>query len=181
MKVLASESRDKKIQNILEIPYEDVLKGIEADQNWHEVVAAYDPKVLVRAYFDIDCAQKEDPLKPALGALNAVFGCSDADWAVSCGSREGKFSYHILSTKYCLPLQDLRRLTFKLNAEHAWFDVSAICISMTATHENLFLRFPNQSKDSINKPAPPMKILQGDLKDFFVTQVLGLQKFQGQI
>jgi hypothetical protein len=174
MKVLASESHDKQVQNILEIPYEDVLKGIENDQNWHEVIAAHDPKVSVRAYFDVDCAQKEDPLKIALEVLNSEFKCDDADWAVSSGSRPDKFSYHILSKKHCLPLQDLRRLTFKLNAEHAWFDVSAICISMTASHENLFLRFPNQSKDSINKPAPPMKILRGNLKDFFVTQVSGL-------
>jgi uncharacterized lipoprotein YajG len=48
------KAQNKKIQNILDIPYEDVLKGIEIDNNWHEVIDAYHSSSKVRLFFDID-------------------------------------------------------------------------------------------------------------------------------
>jgi hypothetical protein len=178
MKVLVSESKDKQIQNIINIPYEEVLRGMETDNNWHEVIFGYDLNIKLRVFFDIDYYEKEDPLDLALKEINEIFKCNNDDWAISCGNREDKFSYHILSKKYYMTLKNLRKLNNNLNYKNKFFDNSTFCISMMANNENLFFRFPNQSKNSINKSGQPMNVIQGELKDFFVTKTEELKIFE---
>lgn len=177
MKVLVSESIDKQIQDIKDISYETVFQQIKQDMNYHEVIDGGNPKQLVRVYFDIDGYESVNPLQEMLEILNTTFCCSNEDWAISNGSREGKWSYHILSKKYKIEIQKLRNLTFNLNKRYKSIDSSGLFISMNSNNDYIFLRFPNQSKHSINKPAPPMKLIQGSLEDFFVTDTSNLQLF----
>lgn len=179
MKILLSESIDKKIRVIKEIPYETVMENLIHDNNWHEVIDAYDPNNKVRVYFDIDGYKlEEDPLQKTLEELNTTFNCSNEDWAISCGSRDDKFSYHVVSKKYCIRLSVLRNITTHLHSKYKWIDCTLLFINMFAIDEYLFFRLPNQSKDSINKPAPPMKIIQGELKDFIITELEFIKEFQ---
>lgn len=178
MKVLVSESKNKQTQIIKDIQYETIYNQIkENDMNYHEVIDAGNPNQLVRIYFDIDDYQNTNPLQNVMELINTFFNCENEDWAISDGSREGKWSYHILSKKYKISIQKLRDLTSKFKEKHISFDYSSLCISMESINDYIFLRFPNQSKHSINKPAPPMKIIQGELKDFFINQTSNLQMF----
>jgi len=179
MKILLSESVDKKKRIIEDIPYNIVLENLNKDNNWIEVIDAYNQHNKLRLFFDIDGYDlKEDPLKKALEELNSIFNCSNEDWAISCGNRENKYSYHILSKKYCIELSKLRNITSNLNSKYKWFDHTLLFISMFAIDEYLFFRLPNQSKNSINKPAPPMKIIQENLKDFILNEIKDLILFK---
>jgi len=179
MKILLSESVDKKIRVFKEIPYETVVENLIHDNNWIEVIDAYDPNNKVRIYFDIDGYRlEEDPLQKTLEELNTTFNCSNEDWAISCGNRKDKFSYHIVSKKYCIQLSDLRNITTRLHSKFKWIDHTLLFIDMFAIDEYLFFRLPNQSKNSINKSAPPMKVIQGELKDFIITGLEVIKELQ---
>jgi hypothetical protein len=172
MKILLSEAKNKLTREIVELSREEVLKGMVVDNFWHEVIEMYYPDIKIRVVFDVDAGSKaEHVLEKSLEAINRQFGTVDADWAICCGSREKKVSYHILSKRYRITLDDLRKITTKLKSQHSWFDDTLLYISLESNHELGFLRLPNQSKDSINKPAPPMTILQGDLPDFLVSDI----------
>ena len=172
MKILLSEAKNKLTREIIELSREEVLEGMVKDQGWVEVFEMYYPSSTVRLFFDVDAATaQENILDLSLKAINAQFGTVDADWAICCGSREKKISYHILSKRYKITLDALRKVAAKLKRQHAWFDDTLLYISLESNHELGFLRLPNQSKDSINKPAPPMTILQGDLADFLVSDI----------
>jgi hypothetical protein len=176
MKILLSEAKNKLTREIIELSREEVLKGMVRDQGWVEVIEMYYPYTKVRLFFDVDASSKaEHVLEKSLETLNRQFGTVDADWAVCCGTRPTKISYHILSRLYRITLEDLRTVTTKLKGKHSWFDDTLLYISLESNHELGFLRLPNQSKDSINKPAPPMTILQGDLSDFLVSDIHGLE------
>jgi hypothetical protein len=151
MKILLSESVDKKKRIIEDIPYNIVLENLNKDNNWIEVIDAYNQHNKLRLFFDIDGYDlKEDPLKKGLEELNSIFNSSNEDWAISCGNRENKYSYHILSKKYCIELSKLRIITSNLNSKYKWFDHTLLFISMFAIDEYLFFRLPNQSKNSMN-------------------------------
>jgi len=172
MKILLSEAKNKLTRDIIELSREEVLEGMVRDQGWVEVFEMYYPSSTVRLFFDVDAGSKADHvLEKSLEAINRQFGTVDEDWAISCGTRETKVSYHILSCLYRITLDDLRKVTAKLKDQHSWFDDTLLYISLESNHELGFLRLPNQSKDSINKPAPPMRILQGGLADFLVTDI----------
>jgi len=180
MKILLSEVKNKFTREIVELSREEVLKGMVTDNFWHEVIELYLSDTKIRLFFDVDAGPKaEHVLEKSLETLNRQFGTVDADWAISCGTRETKVSYHILSKRYRITLDDLRKVTAKLKGKHSWFDDTLLYISLESNHELSFLRLPNQSKDSINKPAPPMKILQGDLADFLVTDISQLEDTPG--
>ena len=57
-------------------------------------------------------------------------------------------------------------------------DTTVYFFDMNDRGDNGFFRLPNQTKDSINKPSPPLKIESGDLSDFLVTDVGGLIEFR---
>ena len=177
MRILTFESTDKKQQRIEEISYEAALRGLIEDRGWIEVIDAYNQENLVRAYFDID-GGGADVLRSVLSELNHIFGCTDADWAICDGSRDGKVSYHILSRLYSITLRSLRSITFALHGKFRAVDYTLLCISAAATNELLFFRLPNQSKGTLNKSGTPMKVLQGELADFIVTHVAGLAEFK---
>jgi len=181
MKILLSEAKNKLTREIIELSREEVLEGMVKDQGWVEVFEMYYPSSTVRLFFDVDFAgtTTENILDLSLKAINATFGTTDADWAICCGSREKKVSYHILSKPYKITLEALRKVAAKLKSQHSWFDDTLLYITLESNHELGFLRLPNQSKDSINKPAPPMTILQGDLADFLVTDIEHLEDFPG--
>jgi len=184
MRVLTYESPDKTQHTIENISYETALKGLEVDNGWIEVIDAYDQNNAVRAYFDID--SDTEVLTPILAALNTIFGTSTQDWAISTGSRNltptvRKISYHILSKRFCITLKNLRSIAYALNDKFPALDYTGLCISMTATHELLFFRLPNQRKDAVNKRAPPMTVIQGNLSDFIVTHIDGLTEFTPQL
>ena len=65
-----------------------------------------------------------------------------------------------------------------LNREFDAIDTSVYWFDMNDHHDNGSFRLPNQSKNSINKPGPPLKVETGDLRDFLVTDVEGLIEFE---
>ena len=143
MKILVSESVDKRTQNIQTISYESVLLGMKYDNKWVEVIDAFIPSKLVRMYFDIDGYDIDDPLEIALQELNTIFNCSNEDWAISCGNRGNKISYHILSKKYCISIENLRKITKKINKKYSFFDYLLLCISMLSDKEYLYCEDPS--------------------------------------
>jgi hypothetical protein len=170
MRLLFGENKEKTIQYIKEVSYSEAFELIKADNGVHEVIDLGDPGTYIRIYIDIDSLAKEDPLEMAFELLNKTFKCSNTDWAVCTGNREGKWSYHFLSKKYKIEINLLRIMLIQLSETYSWIDHSSICIAMNSKNELVYLRLPNQSKHSINKPARPLEILQGELKDFFVTR-----------
>ena len=177
MRVLTFESEDKQTYTIEDISTEDALVKLNEDHGWIEVIDAYSKHNRVRAYFDIDVYNTSDPLQQVLAEINKIFNCGDADWAICEGSREGKISYHLLSTRFSITLKQLRDITIALHKKIPAVDYTLLCISATANHELLFFRLPNQSKSVLNKKGSPMRIVQGDLADFIVTNIRGLVEY----
>jgi hypothetical protein len=179
MRVLVSESKDKVARKVINIPKQHLIQLLQIDNGYHEVIPMEDPSLPLRVYFDIEDYNKDDMLQEVLTTLNNVFKTNNDDWAISCGSRkienDYKISYHIMSKKYKMSLNDLRSLSNKL--DKPYIDNSAYWFSMNYCYDEGSLRLPNQSKSSINKEGVPMKILQGEIQDFFVTQTEGLELF----
>ena len=175
MRILISETKDKEIRKILDIPKQHLIKLLESDYGYHEVIPMEDPKILLRIYFDIEDYDTKDMLNEILTILNNIFQTTNDDWAASCGSRESKISYHIMSTKYAMSLINLRRLAKKIDKHY--IDTTAYWWSMNYGYDEGSLRLPNQSKNSINKEGTPMKILQGKIQDFFITDINNLEKY----
>jgi len=175
MRILISETKDKEIRKILDIPKNHLIKLLESDYGYHEVIPMEDPKILLRIYFDIEDYDTKDMLNEILTILNNIFQTTNDDWAASCGSRESKISYHIMSKKYKMSLSSLRILARKINKPY--IDSSAYWFSMEYSYDEGSLRLPNQSKSSINKEGTPMKILQGDISDFFITETDKLELY----
>jgi len=176
MRVLVKESLDKQTREILEISKFDLLEKLNYDHGYHEVINGFDHNKQIRVYFDIDDIQ--DNLQDLLKRLCEYFSCEKSDWAISCGSREKKVSYHILSRKFSTSIKNLRRIHSILGKEFLGVDTTCLYFSMTDEDESMYLRFPNQSKNGVNKPAPPMKILQGEMEDFLITEFTNLTTFE---
>lgn len=189
MRVLTFESPDKKQQIIEEISYDDLLLKLKEDHGWHEVINGFNQNTQVRVYFDLDSHiltsnsrihlvpdTKDSTLRQVLEEISMIFKCSSDDWAISDGCREDRISYHIMSKLYRISIKELRRITYNLHAKFPSIDYSVVCISMNSINDLLFFRLPNQHKGAVNKPAPPMKIIQGELKDFIVTWTEGLKE-----
>jgi hypothetical protein len=179
MRILVHESTDKTQRKILEIPKEHLLHLLKIDNGYFEVIPMEDPSAYLRVYFDIETYENIDVLGEALDVLNSIFKTTNENWAISNGSRnvekDYKISYHILSKKYKMSLNDLRLLVKSLNKSYIdytayWFIIDYKC------DEGAF-RLPNQSKMGINKIGTPMTIVQGEIADFFVTDVCNLEVF----
>jgi hypothetical protein len=73
-------------------------------------------------------------------------------------------------------MRDLRLFVNKLATTPRMFDHTIYYLSsLTVSNEFGYFRLPNQSKNSINKPAPPMRVIQGDIADFIVSEFDGLE------
>jgi len=182
MKILVSESSDKENRNVIDIPKNHLTHLLKIDNGYHEVINMIDPNVMLRVYFDIEEYHKGDfidILSEVLELLNGIFNTTNDDWAICDGSRftekDFKTSYHILSKKYKMSLNDLRKLTTTL--DKSYIDTSAYWFSIHYGKDEGSLRLPNQSKNGINKDGAPMTIVQGNISDFFVTDTEGLTQF----
>ena len=121
-----------------------------------------------------------DILGEVVNILNTIFNTTNDDWAICDGSRflekDFKVSYHILSKKYKMSLNDLRKLVKQL--DKPYIDTTAYWFSMFYGRDEGSLRLPNQSKKGINKIGVPMTIVQGTIGDFFVTDTSSLILFR---
>lgn len=172
MRVLVKESLDKKTRTLMEIEKSELFEKLNYDNGFHEVICCRDPDAKIRIFFDYDW--NVDFLDEFLKIICEKYQCEKTDWAISCGTREGKISYHILSKKFCISIRSMIKTIKSMKKECPYIDDSIFNIDMFDDLECVFMRFPNQSKDSVNKPAPPMHILQGELSNFLVTDINGL-------
>jgi hypothetical protein len=176
MKLLVSLTKDNSSREFIELPYAEVLVGIKSDNGWHEVINMSSSENTVRLYFDIDAynISKESVLRTTLNKLNKRLGCKDSDWAICDGSSGPKVSYHILSRKYKCRLSELRAFHKTLGLE--WVDYSVYTFVRNEPQDQAYLRLPNQSKYSINQAGGPLTVLQGELSDFFIGVLDGLER-----
>jgi hypothetical protein len=180
MRVLYSETPDKSARSFLTLTKDALLERIKMDHGYHECIPMMNDNI-VRVYLDID-AGGDNPaaiLRNALDILNSRFDADDADWAVaSCNRQEAiyKISYHILSRKYCMKLSALRILAKTLNSMVP-LDFSSYFPYNNDHEDNGYMRLPNQTKNSINKPAPALIVEAGDLWDFLITDTERLVEY----
>lgn len=175
MKVLKYESCDKTCRIIEDVDINEVSSLLTSDNGLVEAISTHDSRILVRLFFDIDTYNmKNDPLNEAILILNNFFRCSTDQWAVATSSREDKYSYHIVSRSNCCTLRDLRQFTQNLNSISDIFDPRMLCCSLDDPYECIYFRLPNQSKKVIHKSSPPLKILSGELLEFVISDVRGL-------
>jgi len=176
MRILVAETADKQNKTIVEIDCVYLLKELQQDHGWHEVIPMYDSNVPLRVYFDID-ALDQDPkavLEETLAILNARFHTTKEEWAIASCHRDSKVSFHILSRRYKCSLRKLRDFANSLHREKKWIDLSVYWFSPSDRIEEGSLRLPNQSKGAIHKEGPPLIVEQGNLAEFLVTDVSGL-------
>lgn len=180
MNVLSYESPDKKNRNIFSIQRDELIERLKLDEGLIEVIPMRNPYILVRPYFDIDCiGNKADPLTDILETISETFQCNTDDWAIASAHRDTKLSYHIVCRKYKVTLQYLRFATKQILKKHPSIDEKCLYFSLTDDLESGYFRLPNQSKKSIHKESPPLKILHGNIEEFFVTDVKSLLYFNG--
>lgn len=181
MRVLVSESVDKKTRTYIDVAPEFLLSMIETDYGLHEVINMYNPYVHVRLFFDVETIFSPNTknidssliLKSTLLTLNNYYKTTNDDWAITTANRDFIASYHIYSTKYCIPLRVLRDDVKTMNCPY--IDDAVYSFSVFSGKDEGSLRLPNQSKSSINKEGGIHTLIQGELKDCLVTQTDGLQ------
>jgi hypothetical protein len=130
------------------------------------MIEAIPLSIEVRMYFDVDWFHPRH-YKDFLHELRCIGG----EWAVSDGCRTGKTSYHIVSKTYKCSIPTLRILITTLRR---WFDRSVYYDVFYRDYA--FFRLPNQSKN--HGDVNPMKIVQGELEDFIVTDTTGLISYE---
>ena len=170
MRILIFESVDKTRRTIVDIDPECLETQLENDLGFVEVIPMTDPNSLVRIYFDIDEPNTSiDPLNSILELLCDRFNCAKEDWAIASAHRIDKLSYHIVSKIKSISIFDLREETKFLKSKHSAFDTKLLYFGIMDSYECGYFRLPNQSKQVLNKVAPPFKIQSGSIRDFFVT------------
>ena len=173
MKVLVSESIDKRTREYIDVPPEFLLKMIENDYGLHEVIDMGRQDVLVRMYFDIDAEGVDgNVLENVLEVLNQYYGTENDDWAITEANTERKQSYHIYSKKYSIPLNRLWNDVKKMGC--CYIDDDVYSFSIFSQRDEGSMRLPNQSKKSINKDGGIHRVIQGELRDCLITQIVGL-------
>lgn len=177
MYILTHESEDKKHRRIEKIAHDVLEKSLEEDKGYIEVIPMRDPNIYVRLYFDIDQYDTtKDIINDIIHEMSNEFKCSESDWAIASSNRPAKTSYHVTSTKYCVTLSSLRVVTKKLAKVYPCIDTRPLYFGISDAYECGYFRLPNQSKIAINKAAPPLKIIKGKIRDFFVTYVTELSR-----
>lgn len=168
MYILFQENADKTKRVIQNMSSKDVLTLLESDNGCIEVIPMTDPNSNVRIFFDIDSTDKLD-IDLIVKHLSNVFGCNIEGWAIAESNRASKYSYHVVSTKYKITISELRNITKQLQTIYPCFDDRCLYFSIFDELECGYFRLPNQSKKGIRKDAPPLRIIKGELSDFFVT------------
>ena len=172
MNVLTYESLDKKVRKFEYIRREDIVSRLSRDDGLLEVVPMRNPNILVKPYFDIDDYNPErDLLIDIIKLLCLEFQCEQSDWVIASANREDKISYHIVSKKYKTTISKLRVITARLASITPVFDIKCLYFAITDELESGYFRLPNQSKKTINKSSPILKIVSGNIEDFVVTMV----------
>ena len=176
MKILTYESKNKKERTIVELTETDVENELKEDKGFVEVIPMRNHNIPVRIFFDIDQPNiTEDPLERTMEIICKFTGCDVNSWAIASCHRSDKLSYHITSKTHCISIRELRELTKKCSREYSVFDYMGLYFSIEDEMECGYFRLPNQSKKVINKTAPPITILNGNVSDFFVTRTEGLK------
>lgn len=168
MRVLTYESPDKRTRHLLEIDYEDLLREIEIDHGWHEVIPMHDPLAEVRVFFDVDTHGGEPTrvYETVLNILKQEFG-ETSRWAVCSAHRENRISFHFYSKEFKITLRNLRTITRK----YPVFDSRVLYFSMEDPDECGYCRLPNQTKMAVHKVSPPLRLEQGTLEDCVITHI----------
>ena len=180
MKVLIYETADKVHRTIVDIEWTALERCLNKDLGWFEVIPMKNPYSYVRVFFDIDHINnsddplENDPLDNILTLISSHFNCDFSDWAIASSHRENKRSYHIVSKKYCIQLKKLRDITRLFHSSMSSFDENALYFPLKDKEQSGYLRLPNQTKYTIHKHAPPLKIESGTIRDFFVTNLIEL-------
>jgi hypothetical protein len=172
MNVLIYESLDKKVRRFQYIRREDILERLKVDDGLLEVIPMRNPNILVKPYFDIDDSNPETiSLSDILKMLSLEFQCEESDWVVATAPREDKISYHIVSKKYKTTVSKLRDISKRLARKTSVIDDKCLYFAISDELESGYFRLPNQSKKTINKNSPVLKVLVGNIEDFVVTMV----------
>lgn len=176
VRVLVSESPDKQTQQVLTVSVDQLLELLETDYGLHEIIPMCDPDCLVRPFFDVDISGGDldsgSVLDTVLTRLNAVFDCGDESWAIASRCRPEKISFHLVGHTHAVSLRELRRIAAGADLKDL-VDDTVYWPPLWNVHEEGSFCLPNQSKDGINKEGGPLIVLQGSLRDFFVTEVTG--------
>lgn len=175
MKILIYETPDKKHRTTVDIEWNVLERYLTKDLGWFEVIPMTDPYSYVRVFFDIDhINNSDDPLDEILSLISSHFNCDYSDWAIASSHRENKRSYHIVSKKYCIQLKKLRETTKLFHSKMSSFDENVLYFPLADKEQSGYLRLPNQTKYTIHKQAPPLKIESGSIREFFVTNLIEL-------
>ena len=95
MRVLVSETPDKRTRSYINVEPDFLLKLIENDYGLHEVIDMFNPDMPIRLFFDIDVEgepSKIDVLKETLTAINTYYKTTDNDWTITCANTATKAS-----------------------------------------------------------------------------------------
>jgi hypothetical protein len=170
MKVLVSESADKKTRQYIDIPRKVLLEAIKTDNGFHEVIDMADQDKALRLFFDIDWKSSEAPevvLDNVLRQLNLYYFATNDDWAITNGSYNEVCSFHIYSKKHFTTLRQIRQDVKNIDCKY--IDREVYYFTLDYPKDEGSLRLPNQSKASINKVAGVHRLIQGDLDDCIIT------------
>jgi hypothetical protein len=175
MKVLIYESVDKKTRTIKNISPEVLETELQEDNGLVEVIPMTDPNTYIRIHFDIDIYNiNVDPIESIIEKICDYFNCTKLDWAIGTSHRSDKYSYHVVSRKFCMSIQSLRTVTKMFHTFFSEIDTRHLYFGIQDELECGYYRLPNQSKRVLNKQGPPIKIEYGHIRDFFVTDTTGL-------
>ena len=177
MRVLVSETPDKKTRSYINVEPDFLLKLIENDYGLHEVIDMFNPDMPIRLFFDIDVEDIGDQphseyLTRTLTMLNAYYKTTDSDWTITSANTDKKASYHIYSSKYYTTLKKLRNDILLIRCPY--IDGEIYYFSLQSVKDEGSLRLPNQSKGSINKEGAIHRLFKGNLNDCLITIIKGL-------
>jgi len=135
----------------------------------------HNPNDELRIFFDIDADIDDTELVKTtiVNILRTIGG----EWAICSSHRKNKTSFHFYSKDYKTTLFKLRDLTKKLAKESSWFDVTILYFNIMDAMEHGYCRLPNQSKNAVNKTAPPLILEEGTLADCLITDIEGLKPY----
>lgn len=145
--------------SIEEVTVDQALEMLSTDQSLAEVIPSNN-RDIIKPYFDIDdrvspYSMKEIVLERSLSEIKKIFGCTE--FAIATSNRPGYISYHIIAQMKMTILEMNEKLKFLKTIDKTMYSFKVF-------------RLPGQSKRFNNRPiSPPLQILQGNLRDFFIT------------
>jgi hypothetical protein len=170
VRVLLYENTEKTVRKFQDFDHNVLVKMLETDNGFIEVIPMRTSQTVVRLYFDIDQYDTErNPLEDVLFLLCQTLRVPKEEWAIAECNRTDKLSYHIVSKTLCATIKTLRILTNTLKSKNPVFDTRVLYFGIGDNHECAYFRLPNQSKSSIGKICRPIKIVSGSISDFIIT------------